>query len=380
MGLLSNESVSLPTSGVAAGIEFEETFPDPAPAEAEANVAVSASPVTTPTPHDPAPPAREAAPRLTVVRSEPEPDPGVSEAVYQDQLERRLREAETLVKQTIERMRLEEEQRLAEWVQQRRAEEEQRLAKWLEERRSAVERTMEQRKTSEDKLAGRIEDLLVEWQGRFEQRLEQRRIDDERVAERRRMSDEERLRAWRAELEQALTDRFSQRRFTDRAPLPDRNGELRSPVRDAIAMATSARDLGRILRDTLAELARTSAFALSVHHTQRDEVAYRYRVASDDDLGSLLRREPLDDGPTSAVSHMDGWVRAHRAVRVGMRNATVHTAQCAVRTDDRTIGVVTLHSEGVAIADAVLSRVTDLIDAAAPRLAELRAAGSYRGV
>ena len=371
MGLLSNESVSLPASGVAAGIEFEETFPETA--EEAAPPAASAPPVS-------AAPVRDTAPRLTVVRSEPEADADASEAIYQDQLERRLREAETLVKQTIERMRLEEEQRLADWVQERRTEEEQRLAKWFEERRTAVERTMEQRKTSEDKLAGRIEDLLVEWQGRFEQRLEQRRIDDERVAERRRLSDEERLRAWRTELEQALTERFSQRRFTERAPLPDRNGELRTPVRDAIAMATSARDVGRILRDVLAELARTSAFALSVHHAQRDEVAYRYRVASDDDLGALLRRDALDDGPTSAVAHMDGWVRAHRPVRVGGRNAIVHTAQCAVRSGERTIGVITLHSEGGAISDSVLARVTDLVDAAAPRLAELRSAGSYRGV
>ncbi len=374
MGLLSNESVSLPASGVADGIEFEETFPDPGPANDEPHVAVNVPPVAAPAPRESSPPA----PRLTVVRSEPDSD--ASEALYQDQLERRLREAETVVKQTVERLRLDEEQRLTDWAQQRQAQEEQRLAKWSEERRTAIDRSMEQRKSSEDKLAGRIEDMLVEWQGRFEQRLEQRRIDDERMAERRRISDEERLRAWRAELEQALTERFSQRRFTDRAPLPDRNGELRSPVRDAIAAASSARDVGRILRDVLAELARTSAFALSIHHAQRDEVAYRYRVASDDELGALLRRDALDDGPASAVAHMDGWARAHRPVRVGARNVIVHTAQCAVRAGDRTLGVLTLQSESEPIVDSVLARVTDLVEVAAPRLAELRAAGSYRGV
>lgn len=373
MGLLSNESVSLPASGVADGIEFEETFPDPGAAEAAAPGSAAAQVAS--------PVVERSAPRLTVVRAEPEPEPAhdAGEAVYQDQLERRLREAETLVKQTIERMRLEEEQRLADWIAQRRAEEEQRLARWVEERRTAVERSMEQRKTGEDKLAGRIEDMLVEWQGRFEQRLEQRRIDDERMAERRRQSDEERLRAWRAELEQALTERFAQRRFTERASLPDRNGELRSPVRDAIASASSARDVGRILRDMLAELARTSAFALSLHHAQRDEVAYRYRVASDDELGALLRRDALDDGPASAVAHTDGWIRAQRPVRVGTRNVAVHTAQCAVRADGRAIGVLTLQSEEP-IADSLLARVGDLVSAASARLAELRGAGSYRGV
>lgn len=398
VSLLSNESVSIPASSFAEGVEFEETFPESPGAPAALASAAAAIPSAVPS----APAAVPSAPpRLTVVRAEPDPEAEVdvapaapaapvtrhepasmtdaAEALYQQQLERRLHEAEELVTQTIERMRLDEEQRLIEWVRERREEEERRIAAWVDERRTALERTLEQRATTEDGLARRIEEMLVEWQGRFENRLDQRRLDDERLAERRRISDEERLRAWRAELEQALADRFSQRRFIDRAPLPDRNGEVRSSLRDAIAGAPTARDVGRLLRDVLAEVTKTAAFAIALHHTERDEVAYRYRVAADDELGALLRRETLDDGPDSAAAHMDGWVRAHRAIRVGARNTTVHTAQLAVRDGEATSGVLTLQTEGEAIADSVLARVTELVALAAPRLGQLRASGSFRG-
>ena len=369
-------------SGFADGIEFEETFPEPLAVDASSASATSApapaaAPVATPAPQVASRAAAPLAPRLTVVPTAARQE--MSEALIEEQLDRRLREAEGMVKETIERMRIDEEQRLTDWVQERRAEEERRLAKWADERRAAVDRSMEQRATHADDLSERIQSTLVEWQDRFEHRLEQRRIDEERLAEGRRISDEERLRAWRAELEQAPTERFSQRRVADWAPLPDRSAEVRATLRDAVASATNARDLGRILRDVLSELAHTAAFALALHHAGRDEVAYRYRVAADDELGTLLRRDALDDAPESAVAHMDGWARAHRTVRVGARNATVHTAQLALRVADTTIGVLTLQSEGEAIADNVLSRVTDLAALAAPRLAELRDHGSFRG-
>lgn len=354
VGLLSNESVSMPASGFADGVEFEETFPEPE--------------------------ATQARPHLSVVRDEAEPvataEPAARDAVADDPLERRLREAEAMVKDTVERMRLAEEQRLATWARERREEEERRLAAWIDERRATVERSLDQRSSREDDLAARLEAMLVEWQVRFEQRLEQRRADDERMAERRRQNDEERLRAWRRELEQALEARFAEPHRQSPAPA---RAEPRSPFHDAIERAASARDVGRLLRDALADMARTSALALSIHHPQRDEVAYRYRVASEDELGALLRGESLDDGPESPAAHMDGWVRAHRAVRIGTRNAVVHTTQCAVRAGDATIGVLTLHSEGDAMPDDVLARISDLVLGAAPRLAALRDRGNYRG-
>jgi hypothetical protein len=359
---LSNETVNMPSSSFADGIEFEETFPESAEA-ATPSLAPAPDHVQSPVP-----------PRLMVVRDEPEAEP-VTESLFQDQLDRRLREAESLVKKTIESVRLEEEKRLAEWVRTRRDEEERRLAKWADDRRATVERSIDQRSTTSDNVVQRIEEMLFDWQQRFEQRLDQRRVDDERLAERQRLSDEERLQAWRGELESALTQRFAR---TERPSKPARDTE-RDPVRDAIASAVSARDIGRIVRDVLSEMTHTAAFALSLHHDGRDEVAYRYRVATDDEVGTLLRRDSLDDGPQSAAAHMDGWVRAHRPIRAGARNATVHTAQHAIRVGESTVGVITLQSEGEPIADTVLRRAAELAMIAAPRLIELRDTGAFRG-
>ena len=76
---------------------------------------------------------------------------------------------------------------------------------------------------------------------------------------------------------------------------------------------------------------------------------------------------------------MDGWVRAHRPVRIGARNIIVHTAQCPIRLDDATIGVLTLQTEAESLADAVLATIAELLTAAAPRLAELRETSAFRG-
>ena len=318
-------------SGFADGIEFEETFPE---THVEALV------------------AREPAPKSASVPDTTAAE--MTEARYQDQLERRLREAESMVKHTIERMRLDEEQRLVEWVEARRAEEERRLATWIDERRAAIERSIEQR-------------------------LAERTAEEARLAQSRQISDEERLRQWRTELEKTLKERVAQPGMTERAPLSNGN-EVSASLRDRVAATTSVRDIGRLLRDVVAEVTRTTAFALSVHQANRDEVAYRYRVASDDELGALLRRDALEDGPQSAAAHMDNWVRAQRTMRVGLRNVTVHTAQGSVRADGATVGVLTLQTQDEAIADALLARVDVLIAVCAQHLAALRDNGSYRSV
>ena len=321
-------------SNFADGIEFEETFPE---ALLQA-------------------PAIETARGASVAHTEPS------------------------AKHTLERMRTKEEEHLAEWVQDRRAEEERRLAEWVTERRTAVERSVQERTAQTDGLAERLQRMLVEWQDRFEQRFAEHQFEVQRLAEQRRISDEERMGQWRAELEQALTERFAQRPATERALLPDRNGEIRMSLRDRFAATTSARDAGRLMRDVIAELARTSAFALAVHHADRDEVAYRYRVASDDDLGALLRSDTLDDGPQSAAAHTDGWTRGQVTMRVGPRNLTLHTAQLALRAGDATVGVLTLRTENDAIADSILARVRDLLALCAPHFAALRDNGSFRSV
>ena len=232
---------------------------------------------------------------------------------------------------------------------------------------------------AEARVKATIEEMLNEWQMRFERRLEQRRHDDEQAAARRRADEEQRLHAWRAELESALSQRFAEREAASRAQLPDRNAEMRVSVRDALASAPSARDIGRIVRDRVTEIAHTTTFALAVHAASSDDVVYRYRVAADGELGLMLKSEALDDAPQSPAAHHDGWLRGQRTVRVSGKNITVHTAQLALGADDRTAAVLTLQSEGEPIADSLLARISDIARSAAPRLVALRDSGSLRG-
>ena len=185
---------------------------------------------------------------------------------------------------------------------------------------------------------------------------------------------EQRLATFRAEIDRAFTSRTDQ---PAAATSPDTR-ELPDAVSEAIRTAASARDVARALRDAVHGLAATAVFALAVHHPQDDEVVYRYRAAASEALGARVR-EGIDDGPDGAAAHADGWLRAHRTVRVGPRNVTVHTAQCAIRSGDHGIGVLTLQTEKMVLSEPVLTRVAALLATAAPRLAELRDADALRG-
>src|ERR1700704_3269012 len=90
---LSNESVNMPSSSFADGIEFEETFPESAAAATPEPMPAPVHVAPEPAPLRVSPPA----PRLTLFQAEPDADP-VNESLFQDQLDRRLREAEALVK------------------------------------------------------------------------------------------------------------------------------------------------------------------------------------------------------------------------------------------------------------------------------------------
>jgi hypothetical protein len=295
---LSNESADL-TSGFAAGVEFEETFPESkAPAD--------------PAPEPAAP--EEPAPRLTVVR---------------DESVRR------------EPTRREPEERRSVPEQRRDAPEERSHAP---EDRGASEDRLDQRlRESETRIVARIELALEDWQHRMERRLR--------------------------DIERALDERPARgERAAER--------EEHADIRQAIAAAASAREVGRIIRDAVAGIVTMSAFAVALHVDRGEEIAYRYRVATEDKLGDVLRTETLDDGPLSPAAYMDSWVRGQRAVRAGGRNFTVHTAQLAVRDGRPTIGVVTLQCADL-IGDGALARIAELIGVAAPRLAELRDAGRF---
>ena len=185
---------------------------------------------------------------------------------------------------------------------------------------------------------------------------------------------EQRLATFRDEIDRAFTSRVA-----PAEPALERKREPADPLRDAVRAATSARDVARLMRDAVNGFNQTAAFAVALHHTSHDEVIYRYRVASDEDLGAVLRRDGLDDGPDGAAAHADGWVRAQRTLRVGPRNVTVHTAQCAIRFNDRTVGVLTLQTQGAPLSEPMLARVASVVATAAPRLVALRDANALRG-
>jgi len=295
---LSNESADL-TSGFAAGVEFEETFPESkAPADPAPEAAAPEAP----------------APRLTVVRDEP-------------------------VRR--EPIRREPEERRSVPEQRRDAPEERNHAP---EDRGASEDRLDQRlRESETRIVARIELALEDWQHRMERRLR--------------------------DIERALDERPARgERAAER--------EEHAAIRQAIAAAASAREVGRIIRDAVAGIVSMSAFAVALHVDRGEEIAYRYRVATEDKLGDVLRTETLDDGPLSPAAYMDSWVRGQRAVRAGGRNFTVHTAQLAVRDGRPTVGVVTLQCADL-IGDGPLARIAELVGIAAPRLAELRDAGRF---
>ena len=371
-------------SSFGDGIEFEETFPESeAPAVKPAPTAAGLRPTMigdneAPRRDPPAPAPRRAAPAPAHVATtsalaanatayahpaiSPAPTPVVSapavattptptkrsdmsDAAFEERLERRMRNAEALVRETIQHARTEEEKRLAIWAKGRREEEERRLAEWVAERRAEIEKTMEiEHHTEMDSLKTEIERMLGEWQTSFEQRF-------------------------RSELAAAMKS-VAQHEMAAREP--------RSDARAAITIAPSARDVGRILRDVLADVAETASFALALHHESRDEVVYRYRVASEDAVGAALRRDALNDGPESAVAHMDDWARGQRVVRIGDRNVTVHTAQYAIRDGETTIGVVSLQTASEPLSDDVLARFASLVETASARLAELRTGRSFR--
>ncbi|HUQ42589.1 MAG TPA: hypothetical protein VM052_08815 [Candidatus Limnocylindrales bacterium] len=235
----------------------------------------------------------------------------------------------------------------------------------LSEAEAMVMKTIGRLRAQEDgRLAETLKKMLHEWQADFEERFDKRR----------------------AEALAAIAELIAQIPARDVAPAAPATpvAPVAPPVApladpsDVLRHAATARDLGRTMRDLLAGVAETCGFALALHHRERDEVVYRYRVASDDEVGVAVRGETLDDGPESSAAHSGEWSTSHRTLRIAGRNVAVHTAQRAITANGMTLGVVTLQHDGAALTDDALATVHKLTVIAAPRLAELRETGSYR--
>jgi len=163
---------------------------------------------------------------------------------------------------------------------------------------------------------------------------------------------------------------------------------LLNEVQQRLSATLDPRQLGRILREVINEVAEPAAFAVSLFHPERDEVAYRYRVADVDAVASELGRRPVDDGPlcrairrgerwTSFSSEIEMPIAGDPSGRTERRNVSV--LQIPVVSAHASIGVVTLQTfQSGGFREDVRDVVVDIVDAAANYFAHARALGLER--
>jgi hypothetical protein len=148
----------------------------------------------------------------------------------------------------------------------------------------------------------------------------------------------------------------------------------------AVAGATDARAIGRILRDAMNEVSEASAFAVALFHTDRPEVAYRYKVVGVDTASTELGKQPVDDSPSCfAVRNAERWHAFDRAVSVAGERRRVGVLQVPLYDGRDSIGVVTLQTfrEG-GFAQGELALIGAIVNATASGFAEARASGRFQ--
>jgi len=163
---------------------------------------------------------------------------------------------------------------------------------------------------------------------------------------------------------------------------------LLNEVQQKLSSTLDARQLGRIVRDAVGEVADIAAFALSLFHAERDEVAYRYRVADLDALASELSRPAL--GPSSPeLQQGERWVRYETEVEVPLsgnaagrlERRTVTVLQVPMLSRGVPIAVVTLHTfRPGGFTEEQLDLVLGIVDAAANYFAHARQLGRFQVV
>ncbi len=148
----------------------------------------------------------------------------------------------------------------------------------------------------------------------------------------------------------------------------------------ALSSSLDARALGRVLRETTASVMEHVAFAVSLFHPQREEVAYRYRVADTDALASELGRQPLDDGPDCRAARLGERITSAFEIEVptgdepaGRQRRQLSVAQFPLLVNEAPIGVVTVQAFR---ADGFLAEELELaqaiVDASANHFAQAR--------
>jgi len=151
-------------------------------------------------------------------------------------------------------------------------------------------------------------------------------------------------------------------------------------ISSAVSAVDDARAIGRILRDAMNEVSEASAFSVALFHTDRPEVAYRYKVVGVDVPSSELGKQPLDDSPSCfAVRNAERWHAFDRAVTVAGERRRVGVLQVPLMDGNDAMGVVTLQTfrEG-GFAQGELELIGSIVGATAPGFARARAAGRFQ--
>ena len=168
------------------------------------------------------------------------------------------------------------------------------------------------------------------------------------------------------------------------APLPGSSSAvdlMAAQISSAVSAVDDARAIGRILRDAMNEVSEASAFAVALFHTDRPEVAYRYKVVGVDAPSAELGKQPLDDSPSCfAVRNAERWHAFDRAVTVAGERRRVGVLQVPLLgANDDAMGVVTLQTfrEG-GFAQGELELIGSIVSATAPGFARVRAAGRFQ--
>ena len=154
-------------------------------------------------------------------------------------------------------------------------------------------------------------------------------------------------------------------------------------VRRGAEMAEDARSLGRVMRDALNVVTDASAFAVALYATARPEVAYRYKVVGSDPDSAQLGRQHVEDGPQSASATGDRrWNVYTREIAIGdgePRTRPVVVVQLPMTNGGEVFGMVSVQTfRARGFTEQELRTIATIVDACAPRFAQVRAAGRFQ--
>ncbi len=155
-------------------------------------------------------------------------------------------------------------------------------------------------------------------------------------------------------------------------------------VRRAVDSAEDARALGRIVRDALNVVTDASAFSVALFHPTRPEVAYRYKVVGPDRASTELGRQHVEDGPECAAATMDRrWHVFTREIAIrdegDVRTCAVAVVQVPMASSGEIFGMVSVQTfRPGGFAEQELRHIAAIVDACAPRFAQVRSAGRFQ--